>query len=75
MCGMILRKFTCALCGETYIAAWNEEEANAESLVNFGFIPAPEDRVTVCTPCHVFLMANGFAEYCRDHAPMRTEEV
>lgn len=75
MCGVPMNaysQYTCELCKQPYIGVFTDEYkkiAEAEALVNFGYLPAPEDQALVCNQCHQWLMAMGFDAYCRDLGP------
>lgn len=43
--------YTCAVCKESFISGWSEEEAMAELKANFGDIPKEACDV-VCDDCY-----------------------
>ena len=50
------RVFTCRICKNTYESDWTEEEAAAEFLVEFGYVPQGEDKNSVCDTCYEQVM-------------------
>jgi hypothetical protein len=51
----VTKTYTCDNCGGTFEAGWSEEEAEAESVRNFGQLD-PKDRATVCDVCYRQIM-------------------
>lgn len=45
--------YRCDNCDDVfeYVDGWGDDEALAESLATFGFVPAPEDAAVLCDGC------------------------
>lgn len=52
----MIETFTCARCHGTFPKGWTDEEAAAESLVEWGSIP-DEEQAVICDVCYQELMA------------------
>jgi len=47
------KEYTCMLCGETFIGAWTDEEAQEEARQNFGEDVFEREPVyVVCDDCY-----------------------
>src|SRR3970040_1816202 len=47
----------CAMCGETFDAAWSDDEDATEAAANFPGMTVGVDTVVVCDPC--FQLSGG----------------
>jgi DNA-directed RNA polymerase subunit RPC12/RpoP len=47
--------YVCAMCGETFISGWSEEEARAEYAQNFPG-STEDDRGSACDDCYEMIL-------------------
>lgn len=44
--------YICEHCGGEFTKTITDEEAAAETLADFGHVPAPEEAATICDGCY-----------------------
>lgn len=52
-----VKTYTCADCGGTFEEGWSDEEAQAETVANFGVRGDSSGMVKVCDDCYKAIMA------------------
>lgn len=68
-------RFTCEMCGGTFISTWSDDEARREAISIRTIEPTdlPASLAAVCTPCHAAFMKWFETLSDEDRARIRAE--